>query len=127
MAVSSLKHDEMLYAWEHGYDGGTWSDERAVAACTHRDPLPVVAASQQAVSTTDPFRKLLRPRAASARGLALASKRCHSLSVRPWRTRSRSRGGPAAASVGLGTWTSENDLLCMRVLQTKVCTKRFAK
>ena len=35
VAVSSLKHDEMLYAWEHGYDGGTWSDERAVAALKH--------------------------------------------------------------------------------------------
>ena len=35
VAVSSLKHDEMLYAWEHGYDQGVWSDERAVAALKH--------------------------------------------------------------------------------------------
>ena len=35
VAVSSLKHDEMLYAWEHGYGRGQWSDERAVAALKH--------------------------------------------------------------------------------------------
>ena len=31
-AVSSLKHDELLYAWEHGYDKDTWSDRCAVEA-----------------------------------------------------------------------------------------------
>ena len=71
VAVSSLKHDEMLYAWEHGYGRGKWSDERAVAALKH-----IRAVRQQATQAAAAKRKAAEATAAAKRkAMAAAAKK----------------------------------------------------
>ena len=71
VAVSSLKHDEMLYAWEHGYGRGQWSDECAVAALKH-----IRAVRQQATQAAAAKRKAAVAAAAAKRkAMAAAVKK----------------------------------------------------